>query len=71
MRPPSAGENLPVPEAPAGSLSDRLGKGEGVIKPPSGIDPGIMKKAPDPNPGNMPVIPPPGSPGNPSPVVPK
>ena len=71
IEPPAKGKGLPVPQSPPGSLSDKLDKGEGVIKPPSGIDPGITRKAPDPNPGNMPVIPPPGSLKNPAPVIPK
>jgi hypothetical protein len=49
------------------TLSDQLNKSDGVIKPPSGTDPGIAAPAPVPNPGTTPVIPPPGSPGgNPS-----
>jgi hypothetical protein len=46
-----------------GTLSDRLQKSDGVIKPPSGIDPDITVRAPVPNPGTTPVIPPPGGPG--------
>jgi hypothetical protein len=42
-------------------LGDRLAKSDGVLCPPSGIDP--QMHAPAPNVGNMPVIPPPGSPG--------
>jgi len=69
--PPKDEKGLPVPEAPPGSLSDKLERNRGVLKPPAGIDPGIKKPAPEPDPGNMPVIPPPGSPGNPSPAIPK
>ena len=65
----------PVPgsseAAPGESLSNQLERNEGVIQPPSGIDPGIDVPAPNPNPGTTPVIPPPGSPGNPSDVRPK
>jgi len=50
------------------TLSDKLNQSNGVICPPN-VDPGI--KAPTPNAGKTPVIPPPGSPGgNPS-VQPK
>ena len=53
------------------SLSDKLGRTEGVIKPPDNVDREMSVPAPVPDPGTMPVIPPPGSPGNPSPVRPK
>ena len=82
--PPTPAQTLPrkepstkVPEAtpPAQkkdeSLSEKLGRNEGVIKPPAGIDPEASVPPPVPNPGTMPVIPPPGSPGNPSPERPK
>jgi hypothetical protein len=42
-------------------LGDKLAKSDGVLCPPSGIDPEI--RAPTPDTGKMPVIPPPGSPG--------
>ena len=42
-------------------LGDKLAKSDGVLCPPSGIDPEI--RAPTPDTGNTPVIPPPGSPG--------
>ena len=42
-------------------LGDRLAKSNGVLCPPSGVDPEM--RAPTPDAGNMPVIPPPGSPG--------
>ena len=51
------------------TLSDHLAKSGGVICPPPGVDPEI--KAPTPEGGVTPVIPPPGTPGgNPS-VQPK
>lgn len=53
------------------TLSEQLDRNQGVIKPPQGVDPGIKVPAPVPNPNSTPVIPPPGSPGNPSPVQPK
>jgi hypothetical protein len=56
-----------APNSP-GTLSDKLSQSNGVICPPN-VDQGM--KAPTPNTGKMPVIPPPGSPGgNPS-VQPK
>lgn len=42
-------------------LSDKLAKSDGVLCPPPGVDPEI--RAPTPDAGNTPVIPPPGSPG--------
>ena len=53
------------------TLSERLDRTDGVLKPPSGIDPGIHVPAPVPNPGTTPVIPPPGSFGSPSGVQPR
>src|SRR5271166_4647454 len=40
-------------------LGDRLARSNGVLCPPSGVDPEI--RAPTPDKGNTPVIPPPGS----------
>jgi hypothetical protein len=42
-------------------LGDKLAKSDGVLCPPAGVDPEI--RAPTPDAGNTPVIPPPGSPG--------
>jgi hypothetical protein len=50
-------------------LGDRLAKSDGVLCPPAGIDPEI--RAPTPDTGNTPVIPPPGSPGGDPNVRPK
>ena len=50
-------------------LSDKLAKSDGVLCPPAGVDPEI--RAPTPETGNMPVIPPPGSPGGDPSVRPK
>jgi hypothetical protein len=44
------------------ALGDKLAKSNGVLCPPSGVDP-QMRAAPPDNSGKMPVIPPPGSPG--------
>ena len=51
----SAGALLPRPDL------IELAKSNGVLCPPSGVDPEIH--APTPDAGNTPVIPPPGSPG--------
>jgi hypothetical protein len=50
-------------------LSDRLAKSNGVLCPPENIDP--QMRAPAPDVGNTPVIPPPGSPGGNPNVKPK
>jgi hypothetical protein len=42
-------------------LGDKLAKSNGVLCPPAGVDPEM--RAPTPDAGNTPVIPPPGSPG--------
>ena len=42
-------------------LGDRLAKSNGVLCPPAGVDPEM--RAPTPDTGNTPVIPPPGSRG--------
>ena len=51
------------------NLSDRLARTDGVICPPSQVDPEIH--APTPPGGAMPVIPPPGSPGGDQSIQPK
>jgi hypothetical protein len=66
MQPPASGGT-----APGESLSEQLERNEGVIQPRPGTDPEIHVPAPNPDPGTTPVIPPPGSPGNPSDVRPK
>jgi hypothetical protein len=50
-------------------LGDRLAKSNGVLCPPAGVDPEM--RAPTPDGGNTPVIPPPGSPGGDQSVRPK
>ena len=50
-------------------LSDKLARSDGVLCPPTGVDPEI--RAPTPKTGNMPVIPPPGSPGGDPTIRPK
>ena len=46
-----------------GTLSEKLERSDGVIRPPEGISPDMSTRAPVPNPGTTPVIRPPGSPG--------
>ena len=53
------------------TLSERLGRTDGVIRPPDDVAPGMSVPPPAPNPGTTRVIPPQGSPANPPPVVPK
>ena len=77
----NCGPTRPVPPrgtiAPEGSttsgasepLGDKLAKSDGVLCPPAGVDPEI--RAPTPDTGNTPVIPPPGSPGGDPNVRPK
>jgi hypothetical protein len=55
--------------APSQNLSDTLARSEGVICPPANLDPAM--RAPTPDAGNTPVIPPPGSPGGDPSVRPK
>jgi hypothetical protein len=50
-------------------LGDKLAKSDGVLCPPSGVDPEM--RAPTPEGGNTPVIPPPGSPGGDQSIQPK
>lgn len=52
-----------------GELADKLAKSNGVLCPPSGVDPEI--RAPTPDAGKTPVIPPPGSLGGNPDVQPK
>ena len=56
---------------PGGTLSEKLDQSKGVLRPPTGIDPGIQAPAPEPNPQTTPVIPPPGTPGGKSDIEPK
>lgn len=50
-------------------LGDKLARSDGVLCPPAGVDPEM--RAPTPETGNTPVIPPPGSPGGDPSVRPK
>jgi hypothetical protein len=51
------------------SLGDKLARSDGVLCPPAGIDPEM--RAPAPDIGKTPVIPPPGSPGGDPTIRPK
>ena len=53
------------------SLSEKLDKSGGVIRPPANIAPDMAVRPPDPDPGTTRVIPPPGSPGGDPTIVPK
>jgi hypothetical protein len=50
-------------------LGDKLARSDGVLCPPAGVDPEI--RAPTPQGGNTPIIPPPGSPGGDPTIRPK
>jgi len=50
--------------------SDKLARTDGVICPPPGLDPAIPAPT-NPGASNMPVIPPPGSPGGDTEIRPK
>ncbi len=56
---------------PGESLSDRLERTGGVIRPPSDLDEGRTVRPPVSEPGTTPVIPPPGEPGGNPNVQPK
>jgi hypothetical protein len=57
---------------PGESLSERLDRTDGVIRPPSNIVPQMPQaRPPAPDPGTTPVIPPPGTPGGNQGVEPK
>jgi hypothetical protein len=63
------GGDLQMKKPDNSNLSDKLARSDGVICPPDHVDPQI--KAPTPQGGPMPVIPPPGSPGGDPNVHPK
>jgi len=52
-------------------LSKKLDKNEGVLKPPSGVDPGMHQQPPAQTGDKMPIIIPPGEPGGNQDVQPK
>lgn len=60
-----------TPQAQSVVPDDQSGNRSGVIPPPPAVDPDMTKPAPNPKAFPTPVIPPPGSPGSNSQVVPK
>jgi hypothetical protein len=56
---------------PGETLSERLDRTDGVIRPPSDLNPDMSVRPPVPDPGTTPVIPPPGSSGGDQRVEPK
>jgi hypothetical protein len=71
VAPPNAPQPPPEQIAPKdNSLSDRLSRQQGMLRPPT-TDPGIQAPLPPRTQGTMPVIPPPGAPGGDQKVVPK
>jgi hypothetical protein len=74
VQPPNADQGKGVPPGQTTGqsrepLSDRLARSDGLLCPPSNLDPRIHKETPDV--GKTPVIPPPGSPGGNPNVTPK
>ncbi|ACB79117.1 conserved hypothetical protein [Methylorubrum populi BJ001] len=51
----------PESDTTGSTLSEKLEKSDGVIKPPAGVDPEIKTIAPEPTPNSTPVIKPPGN----------
>jgi hypothetical protein len=69
------GQTIPQADRDSGSgssapLGDRLERSNGVIRPPSGVDPGLAEPPPESG-SRTPVIPPPGTPGGSREVNPK
>jgi hypothetical protein len=66
---------LPLPpeqgEGSGSSMSERLSRSQGVIRPPQEVDPAMQQETPPTGPNSMPVIPPPGTPGGEPRVKPK
>jgi hypothetical protein len=67
--PNAAQQGGPSTAQPAEDLSQRLARADGIICPPADVDPEM--KAPTPDAGNTPIIPPPGSPGGDPTIRPK
>jgi hypothetical protein len=67
---PAAGRGATVGSGGSNSnLSDKLANSNGVICPPTNVDPDMQKAAPGG--GKMKVIPPPGAPGGDQHTIPK
>ncbi|WP_342726633.1 hypothetical protein AAFG07_07245 [Bradyrhizobium sp. B097] len=69
QQPSHPGVAVPEGTTTGQALGDKLAKSDGVLCPPAGVDPEM--RAPTPQGGNTPVIPPPGSPGGDPSVRPK
>lgn len=69
QQPPTGGPNQRSDDAKGQNPSRQLSQSQGVVCPPTEIDPKITKPAPER--GRTPVIPPPGSPGSGSNIEPK
>jgi hypothetical protein len=71
--PPPTAQPAPLQngEGSGNSMSDRLSKSEGVIRPKRDVDPEMKQETPPSGPNSMPVIPPPGTPGGDQNVKPK
>jgi hypothetical protein len=65
--PQSPPTSLPLPpdqgEGSGSSLSERLSRSQGVIRPPQDVDPAMKADPPPTGPNSTPVVPPPGAPG--------
>ena len=57
------------PGTTGSTLSDKLQRSDGVIRPPVDATPDMRVAPPVPEPGTMPVIPPPGTPGSRNPTA--
>ena len=57
------------PSETRSTLSDKLQRSDGIIRPPVDATPDMNVPAPVPEPGTTPVIPPPGSPGSRNPTL--
>ena len=68
-RPDTAAPNGQTTGQSREPLGDKLAQSDGVLCPPAGVDPEM--RAPTPDAGVTPVIPPPGSPGGDPSVRPK
>ena len=66
---PGSGSGATVGQS-SEALGDKLAKSNGVLCPPTGVDPQMRAPTPD-NGAKTPVIPPPGSPGGNQDVQPK
>ena len=66
-----SGTNGPSETGSTNTLSDKLERTDGVIRPPENASPDITVQAPVPDPGTTPVIRPPGSAGGNQQVDPK